>query len=216
MQKIIVDIIDDHQMIISGLKEMIKGFNTIQLGNTYNSGIALLEGLQKQQPDVLLLDIQMPGVNGDELAALISKSYPNIKMLALTGFNTLDHVNLMLEKGVHGYLLKNSDEHRLREAIESVYRDEQYIEPSLRDKINNARYGTAKRLKPALSKREKDILLLMLDELTNQQIAEKLNISLRTVEFHRMSLIQKLDAKNVIGMVRKAYELGLVTKNPKI
>lgn len=210
MKKIIVDIVDDHQMIIGGLKEMIKRIPSIQLGHTYNNGVALLHGLQKQQPDVLLLDIQMPDVNGDELAALISKSYPSIKILAVTGFNTVDYAMLMLEKGALGYLLKNTDEHKLQLAIETVYKGKKYIEPSIQEKINNETQNNTSKGKPVLSKREKDILQLLLEEYTNQQIADKLFISLRTVEYHRMSLMLKLDAKNVIGMVKKAVQLGLV------
>lgn len=211
MKKIIVDILDDHQMIIGGLKEMIAGIDSIQLGQTYNNGLELLQGLQKNKPDVLLLDIQMPVVSGDELAALIVKSYPEISILAVTGFDTADHAIMMLEKGAMGYLLKNTDEHKLKLAIESVYQGQKYIEPSIQEKINNiALHHESTFRKPVLSKREKDILHLLLEEFTNQQIADKLFISLRTVEYHRMGLILKLNAKNVLGMVKKAIQLGLV------
>jgi len=214
MPDITVDIADDHQMIIGGLRDMIKGFNDISIGHTYNSGMALLQGLQQHQPDVLLLDIQMPDVCGDELAALISKSYPGIRILTVTGYNTADYALLMMEKGASGYLLKNTDEHKLRLAIETVYKGGKYIEPSIQDKIKDATYGTNRTVhqgrKPTLTKREKNILNLMLEEYTSQQIADKLGISLRTVEYHRSSLIQKLDTKNVIGMIKKAFQLGLV------
>lgn len=210
MKKIVVDIVDDHQMIISGLKEMIKVISSVKLGHTYNSGISLLQGLQKSQPDVLLLDIQMQDVNGDELAGIITKTYPSIKILIVTGFNTADHAMLLFDKGVSGYLLKNTDEHTLKLAIETVYQGDKYVEPSIREKIEEAQNLNLLTEKPILSKREKDILQLLLEEYTNQQIADKLFISLRTVEYHRMGLIMKLNAKNVIGMAKRAVQLGLV------
>ncbi len=210
MKKITVDIADDHKMILSGLREMISGISSIKLEHCYNNGIALLQGLQKSQPDVLLLDIQMPDVNGDELAALITKTYPAVKILVVTGFNTAEHATLMLEKGAMGYLLKNTDEHKLRQAIETVYQGQVYIEPSVREKIEEIQDQNNATAKPILSKRERDILQLLLEEYTNQQIADKLFISLRTVEYHRMGLIMKLNAKNVIGMAKRAVQLGLV------
>jgi DNA-binding NarL/FixJ family response regulator len=210
MKKIIVDIADDHQMIIGGLKEMMAGIDIIQLGCTYNSGIALLNGLQKTQPDVLLLDIQMQDVNGDELAALITKTYPSVRILVVTGFDTVEYATLMLGKGATGYLLKNTDEYKLKQAIEAVYKGKQYIEASIQKKLEEAERENSLTEKPILSKREKDILRLLLEEYTNQQIADKLFISLRTVEFHRMALIVKLNAKNAIGMAKRAIQLGLV------
>ncbi len=210
MKKIIVDIADDHQMIIGGLKEMMAGIDIIQLGCTYNSGIALLNGLQKTQPDVLLLDIQMQDVNGDELAALITKTYPSVRILVVTGFDTVEYATLMLGKGAAGYLLKNTDEYKLKQAIEAVYKGKQYIEASIQKKLEEAERENSLTEKPILSKREKDILRLLLEEYTNQQIADKLFISLRTVEFHRMALIVKLNAKNAIGMAKRAIQLGLV------
>lgn len=212
MRKITVDMVDDHQMILGGLKDMLQNMDNIMLGNAYTTGVELLKGLQKQQPDVLLLDIQMQDVNGDELCAIINKSYPMVRILVVTGFNTADYATLMLEKGAQGYLLKNTDEHKLKYAIETVYKGGKYIEPSIQDKINNNTYSGKSR-KPSLSKREKAILQLLLEEHTNQEIAEKLNISMRTVEYHRLSLLQKMDAKNVIGMVKRAYESGMVDKN---
>jgi len=211
---ITIDIVDDHKMVVGGLRDMLKSLPGIAVGSTYEHGSALLKGLQKRQPDILLLDIQMPDVRGDELAALISRSYPVIKIIAITGYNTTDYARLMLDAGVSGYLLKNTDEYKLKLAIEVVYKGGKYIEPSIQDKLNNDLYGpssfTPFGVKPALTRREKDILQLILEEMTSHEMAEKLGLSLRTIENHRVSLMQKLDAKNMAGIVKRAYQLGLV------
>lgn len=211
---ITVDIVDDHKMVIGGLKDMLRTIPNIIVGNTYENGRTLLPGLQLSQPDILLLDIQMPDVRGDELAALLTKSYPSVKIIAVTGYNTTDYARLMLDCGVAGYLLKNTDEHKLRLAIETVYKGGQFIEPYIKDKMVNEAYGNAplepSRVKLSLTRREKDMLKMIMDELTSQQMAAKMGLSLRTIENHRVSLMQKLDAKNMAGIVKKAFQLGLV------
>lgn len=213
---IIIDIVDDHKMVIGGLKDMLRTFPDITVRNTYENGKSLLLGLQREQPDILLLDIQMPDVRGDELTVLISRSYPLIKIIAVTGYNTTDYAKLMLDSGVSGYLLKNTDEHKLRLAIETVYSGKKYIEPSIQERLNNDLYGPSKfeplGVKPTLTRREKDMLNMILDEMTSQQMADKMGLSLRTIENHRVSLMQKLDAKNMAGIVKRAFQLGLTDK----
>lgn len=216
MKEIIVDIVDDHKMVINGLRDMLKSFEGIKLGRTYNSGNELLDGLLTARPDILLLDIQLPDINGDELAAVVGQAYPAVKIIAVTGFNTAAHARLMLEKGVSGYILKNTDEHKLNLAIRNVYQGGKYIDPVIQEKILNDLYGNERNrslgYKPVLTRREKEILNLIMEELTSQQIADRLQLSLRTVENHRVSLMQKLDAKNIAGIVKRAFQLGLVQK----
>ncbi len=211
---IIIDIVDDHKMVIGGLKGMLMTIPGVTLGNAYENGKELLKGLQKQQPDILLLDIQMPEVMGDELAALILKSYPAIKIIAVTGYNTTNYAKLMLQAGVSGYILKNTDEFKLQQAIAAVYEGRKYIEPSIHDKLKQEQLGTGARafsgLKPTLTRREKDMLQMIMDEMTSHQMAERMGLSLRTIENHRVSLMQKLDAKNMAGIVKRAFQLGLV------
>ena len=216
MKDIVVDIVDDHKMVIGGLRDMLKGFSGLQLGHTYANGKDLLEGLAVRQPDVLLLDIQLPDIHGDELAGVIRLAYPAIRIIALTGFNTAEHARLMLEKGVAGYVLKNTDENKLLRAIETVAGGGRYIDAPIQEKILNELYGDEKEqglgYKPMLTRREKEILSLIMEELTSQQMADRLALSLRTVENHRVSLMQKLNAKNSAGIVKRAFQLGLVRK----
>lgn len=214
MKNIVIDLIDDHRMVIDGLRSMLHEFEGIKIGNTYTNGKDLLEGLAINQPDILLLDIQLPDVSGIELASILLKTYPKVKIIAVTGFNTADYARQMLDNGVSGYILKNTDEHKLKQAIEIVYNGGQFIEPIIKEKIVDELYGSNSQkeigLKPILTRREKEILNLILEELTSQQMATRLNLSLRTIENHRVGLMQKLDAKNSAGVVKRAFQLGIV------
>lgn len=211
---ITIDIVDDHKMVINGLKDMLHSLQGMQVGHTYNQGSALLKGLQQAQPDVLLLDIQLPDVRGDEVAALVARSYPVIKIIALTGYNMTEYAKLMFDAGVSGYLLKNTDEHKLRTAIETVYQGGTYIEPAICEQLQEERHRTSAAapfgVKPSLTRREQDILNMILKEMTSQEMAAAMHLSLRTIENHRVSLMQKLDARNIAGIVKKAFQLGLV------
>src|SRR5690606_20777618 len=130
--------VDDHPMIITGLVNMLQDYPHFMIKGTYNNGSELLKGLEHCVPDVLLLDIQLPGRPGDELVVDILKQYPEIRILALTNFNSTLYVNTMLRRGAAGYLLKTTDQDTLVAAIESVYNGATFIEPSLKSKIEAA------------------------------------------------------------------------------
>jgi DNA-binding NarL/FixJ family response regulator len=207
-----VAIADDHQVVINGLQHMLETALHIQVTDVYEGGNALLKGLCKQVPDVLLLDIQMPDMNGDELAGIISKKYPSVRIIAMTAFSMTYYVKTMLQKGAAGYLLKNTDKATLITAIETVYSGEQYIDASLKqqlldDMLHNRKSATNA---PTLTRREKDVLSLIMAECTSSQIAEKLFLSLRTVEHYRTNLMQKLNVKNTIGLVKIAIQMDLL------
>ncbi len=206
-----IAIADDHPMIIGGLQNMISVYPQITLVGTYCNGATLLEGLQQVQPDVLLLDIQLPDKTGDLLAPIILKKYPEIRILALTNLNSALYVHNMLRMGVLGYVLKNTDPGMVIKAIEAVYRKEQFIDPALKENLEQftVRMKREAALKPALTLREKEILRLTVNGDTIQEISEKLFIGLRTVEYYRSNLFLKLDVKNMAGLIKKALLLGL-------
>jgi DNA-binding NarL/FixJ family response regulator len=205
-----VAIADDHRLVNNGLQNILGNYKHIEVQAVYLTGTALLEGLAQLQPDVLLLDIQLPDKTGNELARIISKKYPKIKILALTNLDTPFHIKDMLEHGCLGYLVKNTDQQTLVQAIEQVYNGEQFLEPHLKEELlkSLSKNNTAKNI--SLSRREKQILELIVKEYTSQEIAEKLFISQRTVETHRFSLCQKLEVKNLVGLTKVAIQMGLV------
>ncbi len=210
-----VAITEDHQLTISGLHNILSFYPHIQVTGTYTTGAALLEGLVHTKPDVLLLDIMLPDQSGKELAAIISKKYPDIRILALTSLDAPSHVESMLRNGCLGYLLKNTDQHTLISAIEHLYRKEKFMDPYLKEQLLDnllklKKNGPSIDPEPLLTKREKDVLKLIAEEYTSQEIADKLFISLRTADNHRFNLLQKLDVKNTAGLVKVAIRMGLI------
>jgi len=207
-----VAILDDQYIVLNGIQQMLAGNTAVHLSGMFRSKAELMEGLAAAAPDVLLLDIRMPDEDGISIAEWLSEAWPRIKVLALTNFDTTQYVTKMMQAGVKGYLLKNTDHNTLVDAISCVYRDEQYIEPGLKEQIINESLQL-KKLKghiPSLTRREKEILRLIVKEhASSKEIADKLYLSLRTVESHRYHLFQKLDVKNVTGLVAKALEMGL-------
>ena len=203
-----VAIVDDQVIILNGLQKILADEQHIRVIDVYNNGDNLLEALHASQPDVLLLDIQMPGKSGIELAGIIAKKYPSIKMIALTNVDVLSQMKQMLQKGCLGYLLKDVSPEILVKAIESVYNGEQFLQEDFKNQLLNSlsRQDT----KQLITRREKEILKLIVDENTNQDIAGKLFLSLRTVENHRNNLLQKLSVKNTAGLVKIAIQEGLV------
>src|SRR5690606_11629375 len=128
MTPIRVAIVDDHPMIIGGLENILTRYPNIALTHTYNNGASLLNGLKENgAPDVLLLDIQLPDIPGDELTPLILRKYPNVRIIILTNFDSALYVNNMIRRGVHGYLLKTSEKDVLIKAIETVHNGDSYI-----------------------------------------------------------------------------------------
>ncbi len=212
MKQITIAIADDHPVVLNGIRDMLRHYPHIRLGHTYTDGEALLQGLKSSCPDVLLLDIQMPGKTGDELVPILVKTYPELRILILSNFNQMIYIHNMLSNGAAGYLSKNTDQKSIVEAIETVHKGEVYLKPDVATKLEEfrkqIRWKTS--TKYGLTPREKDILRLMLKEYSNREIAEELCISLRTVENYRFNLATKLEVKNTIGLVKRVIELGLL------
>lgn len=206
-----IAIADDHQLILEGLQGMLKENPEIEIVFTANSGKELMHCLESRLPRVLLLDIELPDNNGIELCKIIKKKYPDLKIIALTNHDETVYVKKMMKSGANGYLLKGTDRATLIDALRSVSNNELFIDETInRNILKETITGkpTASRLK--LTKRETEILALIAHEYSNQEIADKLFLSIRTVESHRLSLTQKLDVKNSVGLVKEAFLRGLI------
>ena len=210
--KIKVTLVDDHPIVVKGLQTILNDQEQIELLDVCGSAKSLLESLQLRQPDVLLLDVQLPDKPGDELAQIITKTYPDVAILTLTNLDQVFNVQNMFLNGVHGYLLKSSEPDVLINAIETVYRKEQFIDPNMKEQMVSEMVDIAheRTTVPTLTQREQEILRLIASELTSHEIAAKLFLSHRTIESHRLNLLLKLGVKNTAGLVRKAIQLKIL------
>jgi DNA-binding NarL/FixJ family response regulator len=208
-----VAIADDHSLISEGLRQMLQYSSEIEIIGTYYNGEELLKGLRLIQPDVLLLDISMPGQPGDELAHIIGQQYPRVHIIALTNLDNIYYIKSMLQQGVLGYVLKNVRREQLVTAIKTVYMGQQYLDPVVRERIAEERVAVTRQTAHGsiLTRREKDVLKLIAENNTSKEIAEKLHLSKRTIDHHRESILSKMEVKNVSALVKKAIELGLIT-----
>ena len=205
-------ITDDHLLVISGLKAMLAPYAHISVVYESNMAGSLMAALPAAQPDVLLLDIQMPEIDGMELCKQVRKTHPAIKIIALSSFMESHYIKQMLRNGATGYLLKNTDPGKLINAIETVNAGEQFLDDIIQHQLLHEMITGQKRsgYDIPLTRRETEILKLIAEGHSNQEIAEGLFISLRTVETHRLNLTQKLAVKNTAGLVREAMKRGIV------
>ena len=212
MNPIPVAIVDDHEVVINGLKAMFANSDEIKVVFSTTLGSSLLEYLKNEVPAVILLDIQMPEMNGIDICKQVHRLYPQIKIIAFSSFDDTHYIKQIIRSGASGYLLKNADQRTIITAIKQVVLGEEYLDESLKKiLIQESLSGHRRSLyEIPLTKREKEILQQIADGLSNQEIADKLFISLRTVETHRFNLTQKLDVKNAAGLVKEAIKRGLV------
>lgn len=213
-----VAIADDHAMFVDGIESILRDEETIKVVDRCFDGKSVFPMLSKQQIYVLLLDINLPDISGIEVAKKINTDFPDVKIIAVSMYNEESIVSEMLNNGAQGYILKNTGRAELVQAIETVASGQTYFSKDVTETIMGAllkkptQKKTSTFLIPEISKRELEVLALIVKEYTTPEIAEKLFISLKTVESHRSSLVSKLNVRNTAGLVRAAIELKLVEK----
>lgn len=206
-----IAITDDHEMVLQGIVSMLENTPEVAITGTYKNATETLGGISKDSPDVLLLDINLPDINGIDLSKQLLKKRPDLKIIALTNYEDISFVKRMLKNGVHGYLLKNTDKLELLTAITTVLSEEVFLQEDLRKKlVLQTKTTNDNGLKPNLTRREHDVLVAISEELTTQEISRKLFISPKTVETHRMNIMSKLGAKNSVGIIKIAMEKELL------
>lgn len=206
-------ITDDHAMVVEGLKTMLNQVEDIQIIDAFYTVNDTLLGLKNKTPDVLLLDINLPDGNGIDLCKTLKETYKNLKIIALSNFEDIAFIKQIIKNGANGYLLKNTNKSELVEAIKTVKNDTLFLPETLKRLLLNDALGkpiNSSFFVPNLTRREKEVLSLIVKEYTSEEIANELFITVKTVEAHRSNLIQKLSVKNVAGLVRVALEKGLV------
>lgn len=199
-----VFITDDHIMVIEGIRSLLQDEEDIQwMGHAMNAA-SCLEFLETQQPDVILMDINLPDQKGTALCKIVKTQYPKVMVLGLSTYDQQSVVQDMLSNGASGYLLKNASKEELLDAITLAVGGGEYLCMEVAESLKKS--GSEG---PIITRREREILRLICDGLTNPEIAERLFISLATANTHRKSLLKKFDARNVATLVRMAVEAGL-------
>lgn len=199
-------IADDHTMFINGLKMLLSVSDRYEVVGVAHNGEEVLEVLKNEAVDVILMDINMPVLNGYQTTFRLKQEFSDIKIIILSMLADEQSVNKLLDAGADGYLFKNADEEELFEALESVTHGLTYITKEVRDKVQNRRKGIFSLKEVRLSSREMDIARLILSGCTNTEISEKLFISIRTAETHRKNILAKLNLKNTASLVKYLIE----------
>ncbi len=207
-----VSILDDHQMVLRGIETMLEDVDEIKIIATYGLGMELLDNIDSNQPDVLLLDINLPDSSGLDLCKKLTLMYQNVGIIGLSNFSDTSFVKNMMRNGAKGYLLKNTDRKELIAAITMVSKGNTYLPRNVQEALLNESIGNTihSAFIPKLTRREKEVLNLIAKEHINQEIAELLFVTPKTVESHRNNLIQKLGVRNTAGLIRVAIEKGLL------
>lgn len=200
-------IIDDHPVVAAGLTALLKNFDEVKVAGSAYNGIEAIHFLKSNAVELVLLDINLPDISGIDLCKKINKEFPGIKILGISTFGERSYISRMIENGASGYLMKNASEAEIREAIQTVMAGKLYLSVSMENLLkSNNNYAEI----PAITKREKEILSLISEGYTTNQMAEKLFISPLTVESHRKNLLMKLNVNNTASLIRTAVSMNLV------
>jgi DNA-binding NarL/FixJ family response regulator len=204
---------DDHTLVRAGIRAILSSFGVQVVAETGN-GLEVMRLIEMHQPDLVLLDIAMPGLNGLEVAAQIAQTFPQVRVIILSMYVNEEYVLRALQSGAAGYLLKDADPVELELAVRAVARGETYLSSIVSKRVIDdylqrvsGEPGSSVHLTP----RQRQVLQLIAEGRTTREIAGALDISVKTVETHRAQLMDELDIHDIAGLVRYAIRIGLVS-----
>ena len=213
MGNLSVILADDHSLVRAGIRGLLEALGYVDVLGEAGDGRAALKLVKDHNPNIILLDIAMPSLNGLEVASRISKDFPQTRVIMLSMHANEEYVLQALRSGASGYLLKDAAMDELRIAMDSVMKGKTYLSPSIsRTLIDSYLDNSAAARSPLerLTARQREILQLVAEGNTTRQIAEMLNVSVKTVETHRAQLMDRLEIHDVPGLVRYAIRTGLI------
>ena len=213
--KIKILLADDHPIVLDGIRSRLAAQPGLEVVGDAANGQEAVRKARQLLPDIILLDISMPHMNGLEAITLLRKQAPNAKVIILTMHNTREYVSQIIRSGARGYMLKDSSPAELLQAIKLVHAGEVFFSPAvsriLVDELSgNHRQDPAVPGPAPLSEREREVLTLLADGLNNKEIADRLGIGVRTIETHRERIMRKLDIHSVAGLTKFAIARGMV------
>jgi len=212
--KIKLILVDDHLIVRDGIKSLLSGVERFEVVGEADSGSHFFALLKTIIPDVVLLDINLPDISGIEITKKLRELYPQIGVLILSMYNSEDYIFNAIRAGAKSYLPKTTNKHELEEAVNAVYRGEEFFSHSisnviLRSFIQQAK-NTANKNDNRLTARETEILRMFIGGMTNPEIAEKLFISIRTVESHKNHIMQKFELKTTVDLIKFAIRNKII------
>lgn len=200
-----VFIVDDHYMVIEGIHSLLQHEKGIEWMGHATNAQSCLSFLKKQQPDIILMDVSLPDMKGTHLCKQVKELYPSVLVLGLSTFNQQPIIRNMMDNGASGYVLKNATKEELMEAIHLVLKGKTYLSSEAALSLKETHQQ-----QPLITRRENEVLQLIAEGLTNAEIAEKLFISIPTVNTHRKSLLEKFEVKNTATLIGKATKMGFI------
>jgi len=200
-----VFIVDDHYMVIEGIRSLLQNEKGIEWTGHATNAASCLAFLLHQLPDVILMDISMPDKSGIDLCKEVKEKYPSVFVIGLSTFNQQSFIQKMMDNGASGYVLKNATQEELMEAIEIVAKGKTYLSHEVSQVLRKQDDGYI-----VLTRREKEVLELIADGMTNNEIGEKLFISSSTVDTHRKNLLSKFEAKNTASLIHIASQMQFI------
>ena len=212
-KKIRLALVDDHQIVIDGLTAILKEESSLQIIVTANSATQMLALLQQNEVDILLSDIMMDCMSGQQLAKQVRQQFPQIKIIALSMSNVGEVVEEMINgSDISGYLLKQTGKDELVHAIKKIYAGGIYFQQKILDELEKQSHKKKQITSANLTIREKEIIILLEKDLSNKQIADALKISVRTVETHRKNILKKTDTNNLLSLIKWAYDHNVIER----
>jgi len=217
MKEISIILVDDHQLVRDGIKSLLSDNSNIKIIGEAQSAYEFFDLLKINEPDIVLLDISLPTMSGIEIAKILTTDFPKIKKLMLSMYTSEDFIFNSLRAGINGYLPKNTTREELLMAINEVNIGNEYFSKGISDTIlksyvKSAKYGNSVSdgKLSNLTTREHEILLYVVEGMNNKSIADKLNISIRTVETHKTSIMRKLNLSSTVDLVKFAIKHNII------
>jgi DNA-binding NarL/FixJ family response regulator len=214
MNKITVLVAEDHTIVRKGICSLLEAKAEIEVVGEAEDGREAVEKVETLRPDVVLMDITMPRLNGLEATRQIKRLYPQVKILALTMYTNEEYIQQILQAGASGYVVKQAAPAELISAIQAVYRGDSFLSPSISKTLIDEYLKHADQTVPVeqtkLTDREREVLQLLAEGNSNRDIAQKLNISIKTAGVHRTNLMEKLGMHNLTDLVKYALRKGII------